>query len=136
MCLVKSEDKPRIAAEPILIYKVLKYHNDKYYSPFEDYEYRQGLNTPDMTAKYYNGSDEEITGGYLHAYVDGAIAIANRNSLHYAAYNQSLCDRYNQQAAIYKVVKMYIPEGTEYWLGTNEDIAAKELYWPEENDGQ
>ena len=135
MCLIKLEDKPRIADEPILVYKVLNYRNGKYYSPFEEYEYHQGLNSPDMTAKYYINV-EEITGGYLHAYIDVRMAIVNRNSLAHSDLSQRHCNGYRGDRCLYQVVKMYIPEGTEYWIGRDEDIAAKKLYWPEENNDQ
>lgn len=120
MCLIKIEETARVATTPIKVYKVLTADNC---SPFQNQQYHVGKNTP-YGHDIFSAAGETIDGGYLHAYLSLPKASANILAL------CTLADA----CTGFKVVEMYIPAGTEYWLGAGEEVAAECLYWPEDEN--
>ena len=129
MCLV-STGVSKISAGPITVYKVLTLSNRPpyYYDLCYDgtykegtYRYRHGSNLPRgyRTVSYsYNTTEvARVYGGFLHAYLKKEDAETLKETL--------INDRHRK----FKIVKMTIPKGTEYWVGLDNDICARELYW-------
>jgi hypothetical protein len=122
MCLIKLEKTARVATTPIKVYKILTRDNC---SPFQNQEYHVGKNMP-YGHDTCSSAGPTITRGYLHAYLTESQASGNI---------LVLCKTMSDACTGFKVVEMYIPAGTEYWLGENLEVAAECLYWPEdEND--
>jgi hypothetical protein len=138
MCLYAKNKKPEIAKEDIKVYKVMHVVKSKpsdgektaargFPPYFSSYIYREGLNKPRTESKpakettcspYYC-----VEEGYLHAFKDWFRA-ANRVT-------RLKCE--NLHSSYYDIVEMYIPAGTTYYVGDDDDIAASALYWPEED---
>ena len=117
MCLNKTHAEPRIAQDNIEVWKVL---TDKGLSPYQDYQYRQGMNKP-ADQKMIPVEQMLINGGYLHAYRN-----KERAEFNAARLNKII-------VSIEHVVhRMLIPKGTAYYEGDDGDICAECLYWPEE----
>ena len=137
MCLYTKNQKPEIAQEDIKVYKVMRVANTSddndetvtYGVPpyFSGYIYVKGLNKPRTESKpakettwspYYC-----VEEGYLHAFKDWFRAAKRVTALK--------CE--NPHSSYYDIVEMYIPAGTAYYVGGDDDIAASALYWPEED---
>ena len=116
MCLIKIEETAKIATAPIKVYKVLTADNC---SPFQNQQYHVGKNTP-KGHDILSGAGLTIDGGYLHAYLSLSKASENLSGWH------PVFSRFTRL----KIVEMYIPEGTEYWLGAGLEVAADCLEWP------
>lgn len=127
MCLLKQNNIPQKNSNSrVMVYKFLLEDNT---SPYRSQKYHPGLNVPD-TEETEPENPQFITDGYLHAYT-------TRSMAEYYAMNYQLRQLTSSGAIApvnVKVVEMYIPEDTEYWIGFNSDIAAKKLYWPEEEN--
>lgn len=119
MCLIKIEETARVATTPVKVYKVLSENNR---SPFQNQEYHVGKNIPDAGINIFSSRGLTIDGGYLHAYLSESQAVLNMGRLNNSIFRLGRV----------KVVEMYIPAGTEYWLGEGFEAAAKCLYWPED----
>lgn len=117
MCLVKLEQIPRTSSLPIKVYKVLL-SSDR--SPFQYQEYHHGINEPGSIQFELPKGNQNIEGGYLHAYATWDSAVRALNP--YA----------ERTTHGVKVTEMYIPPETEYWIGVADEIAAKRLDWPED----
>lgn len=121
MCLFKTHDEPKIAQDDIEVWKVL---TDKGLSPYLDYPYHPGMNKPlehsviPITQEEIN---EEINGGYLHAYRN-----KEKAEFHATMFNRIF------GVIGYVVQRMLIPKGTAYYEGNDEDICSEHLYWPAE----
>ena len=123
MCLIKTHDEPRIAQDDIEVWKVLTYEG---LSPYQDYPYHHGINKPaeHSVIPVIPPTQEEINGGYLHAY----------RSKVKAEFCASRCN-YILGCILtpeYVIQRMLIPKGTAYYEGNDGDICAECLYWPEE----
>ena len=118
MCLIKTHDEPRIAQNDIEVWKVLTYEG---LSPYQDYQYHLGINKPaeHSVIPVIPPTQEEINGGYLHAY----------RKKEMAELNAPKCNWYGIE---HVVQRMLIPKGTAYYEGDDGDICAECLYWPEE----
>lgn len=142
MCLYTKNQKPEIAQKDIKVYKVMRVVKSSegevpgideavtYGVPpyFSGYIYVKGLNKPRTESKpakettcspYYC-----VEEGYLHAFKDMFRAAKRVTCLKYE----------NPHIPYYGIVEMYIPAGTAYYVGDDDDIAASALYWPEEDD--
>lgn len=117
MCLIKIEDRARVATTPIKVYKILRPFN---HSPYQNQEYHVGKNTPDAGRNIFSSRGPTIDGGYLHAYLTESQAVRTLDMMFKNAFSR------------FKIVEMYIPIGTEYWLGEGQEVAATCLYWPED----
>jgi hypothetical protein len=104
MCLIKIEETTRVATAPLKVYKILTSDNR---SPFRYQEYHVGKNIPDSGKDIFRRRGRTIDGGYLHAYLTEPKASAN------LVWIQNSVAKFGRL----KVVEMYIPTGTEYWLG-------------------
>ena len=124
MCLIKIEETARVAAEPVKVYKILTLSNC---SPFQYQEYHIGKNVPHISKDISASRGRTIDGGYLHAYMTKYEAYSNVDIM---------CSTVDAYPGWFKVVEMYIPAGTEYWLGEGSEVAAECLYWPEETTDQ
>lgn len=123
MCLFKTHDEPRIAQNDIEVWKVL---TPKGLSPFQGYQYHPGMNKPAvLKVKPVPVTQQEISGGYLHAFrskekAEGYTKLQSYKNVQYYIYEE------------HAVQRMIIPKGTIYYEGANDDICAERLYWPEE----
>ena len=127
MCLLKKTTHHQRENKRVKVWKILL-EDDR--SPFRYQKYHRGMNVPD-TEETAQKDHRFITDGYLHAYVTREMA--ESYALHYEVrhWNPEIPRDYQVKT---KVVEMYIPENTIYWTGYDYDIAAKELYWPEEEN--
>ena len=118
MCLLKSESAARTSSLPVKVYKVLLSNNC---SPFQYQKYHHGINKPRIAIQppLFKEDDNVIEDGYLHAYTSWDTAA------------RVLHDYAQHTSHGVKITEMYIPPETEYWLGAADEIAAKELDWPE-----
>lgn len=119
MCLIKTEETARVATEPVKVYKILTVDNR---SPFRNYRYNVGENTA-YGRDIFSSAGRTIDSGYLHAYLSHSEAYSNLAILRGSLIGTLLL----------KVVEMYIPVGTEYWLGEGYEVAAERLVWPDTN---
>lgn len=122
MCLCVKDIQKQVATEPIKVYKLLDIHDMPPYYPSE--AYHVGINKPD-TQPYVAtvGNVEWIGPGYLHAYTDKERAMS-------AAKNIWWNEAYESDVVQYKIVEMYIPEGTAYyWKQDIGETAAEALEW-------
>ena len=124
MCLIKIEEAARVATEPIKVYKILTSSNC---GPFQYQEYHMGMNIPHINKDISASWGRTIAGGYLHAYMTEPKALETIYEL-----LGNAASRFTR----FKVVEMYIPVRTEYWLGEGYEVAAECLYWPGERIGQ
>ena len=117
MCLFKTHNEPKIAQNDIEVWKVLTPIG---LSPFQNHQYHPGMNKP-ACAKTVPVPVEQkyINGGYLHAYIS-----REKAEDHTVLLREIFED--------YMVQRMLIPKGSIYYEGTNDDICAERLYWPEE----
>lgn len=121
MCLLKTESRPKYATEPIKVYKILQM-DDR--SPFRYQYYHKGINTPiDIPDLLTDPDSSFVAGGYLHAYL-------NRGVAEYMS--ECLLKECWTGPVITKIVEMYIPKDTEYWLGEGDTVAAAKLEWPKD----
>ena len=120
MCLFKTHDEPRIAQDDIEVWKVL---TEEGLSPYQDYQYRQGMNKP-AEHSVIPLTQKEINDGYLHAYRSKAKALWCASRCSYILGCTVTPE--------YIIQRMLIPKGTVYYEGDDGDICAECLYWPEE----
>lgn len=123
MCLLKiaNEPTPKYATEPIKVYKILRPDN---LSPFRFQYYRKGINTPSNIPELCTSRELSfVAGGYLHAYLTRGAA---------EHMSECLLKDSGTGPVITKIVEMYIPKDTEYWLGEGDTVAAAKLEWPED----
>jgi hypothetical protein len=127
MCLCAKGIQKQVATEPLKVYKLLDVNNMPPYYPSE--AYHVGINKPD-TQPYAAGNGQWIGPGYLHAYTDKEHAMAAAKVLWWdAAYEADTADTVQ-----YKLVEMYIPEGTAYyWDHIIGETAAEALEWQPES---
>ena len=130
MCLRKKHDEPRIARDDIEVWKVL---TPKGLSPFQGYQYHPGMNKP-SGPKTVPAEQQEINGGYLHAFRDREKAEEYTKLQSY----QKVVNLYGGRPVVqcifeeYVVQRMLIPKGSVYYEGMDDDICSSALYWPEE----
>lgn len=110
MCLYAKgyRIKYEIAEEDIVVYKRLTKDN---YSPYVKFEYKS--NTVYKTEKRLTSPNRRDIYVGLHAYV-------SRSTARRECYFNSDAPFYNE-----KVVKMTIPAGTRFALGTNDEIVSE-----------
>ena len=122
MCLYIKGIKKQVATEPVKVYKLLDTCDMPPYYPVRAYQI--GINKPETQAYSVYDGKYWVGAGYLHAYTDKEHAMSAakdiwRSDVYYSGY-----------AVQYKLVEMYIPEGTVYYW--NQDIgetAAEALEW-------
>ena len=141
MCLFSRKQEPKIADKDIPVYKCLSISNLAPYVP--TYEYHKGMNyakrpTRDITMKFqWNDEDRTVMEDGKVAYVfdDGWL-----HSLRPIDTPQAMLDwmrtamRFTfsrNVAKEIKLVKMYIPKGTKYYEGLDEDYCSECLEWRE-----
>lgn len=131
MCLFTLQSKPRIAKSRIAVWKVI----DEYgYPPYMvDMKYEKGLNVAkgdkDITEKLYsNLYFYLICGGFLHAYTKKCIAMDALQTYFLPPMANSSPVQCGELRKC-KVVKMYIPVGTEYYKGFHGEICASQFEW-------
>ena len=122
MCLVTYMNHPLVADVDLMVYKVLTLDN---YSPYKDMKYKYGKNVAEGYGYTYpkictldGQATYEIEGGYLHAFLEWKDAIA---------LTYQLKRTYDKRC--FKVVEMYIPKGSKYWLGNYGDVCCDTLLW-------
>lgn len=118
MCLITADKEPLIAEEDILVYKWLSFNKR---APFTGYKYHWGKNVARPCEESWHNAvtvNEDgkfcINGGWLHAF------------------NPKTCGEIDFslfQKSGERIEKMYIPKGTEYYIGERNDICAKVLEW-------
>ena len=136
MCLYTKNQKPEIAQEDIKVYKVMRVAKSSegdeavtYGVPpyFPGYIYVKGLNKPRTESKPERETSAKkwycVEEGYLHAFKDWFRAAKRVTALKYE----------NPHSPYYDIVEMYIPAGTTYYVGDDDDIAASALYWPDKD---
>ena len=102
----------RLARKDIVVYKILVKCFDKYIAPYRaGFIYHKGLNYPKEPSKKILFEDTLIFGGWLHAYLNEDRA-------------RDVAEWSNDV-----VVKMVIPRGSKYILGTIDDVCASCLKW-------
>lgn len=125
MCLYIKGIKKQVATEPVKVYKLLDTNDLPPYYPRN--AYHVGINKP-RTQSYTptTATDNKywVGAGYLHAYTDKEHAMS-------AAKDIWLNEAYYSGYAVqYKLVEMYIPEGTAYYWNQNDgETAAEALEW-------
>jgi hypothetical protein len=131
MCLRKTHDEPKIAQNDIEVWKVLTPIG---LSPYRDYQYHPGMNKPACAKTIpVPAEQQEINGGYLHAYTSQEKAEKCKKIRTYVVVQHIGGD--TSVSAYFKdgvVQRMIIPKGTIYYEGDDNDICAERLYWPEE----
>jgi len=121
MCLYIRGIKKQVATEPVKVYKLLDIHDMPPYYPAEAYHI--GINKPGTRDSDIAPGEYWVGPGYLHAYTDKEHAMA-------AAKNIWWNEAYESDAVQYKIVEMYIPEGTAYyWEQDIGKTAAEALEW-------
>lgn len=110
MCFICTNKTWRIARKAIPVYKILRKNGEAPYRP--GFMYHKGYNKPYEQHAHctYNPGNEtyEFTWGILHCF-DTKFPFHDKSA---------------------KLIKMYIPEGTQYIADGKGEIIAKELYWP------
>lgn len=137
MCLRKTHDEPKIAQNDIEVWKVL---TPRGLSPFRGYQYHPGMNKPACAKTMpVPAEQQEINGGYLHAYTSRekaegyALLQSYKNVVNLCGGQHRLVTTIVQPAfEEYVVQRMLIPKGSIYYVGDDGDICAECLYWPEE----
>ena len=121
MCLIIKENTQKlVATEPVRVYKLVLLSNNP---PYNEYTYRIGLNTP--LTKPEKEPEDKVGEGYLHAYTDKYCALWAGRTLNRIGYPRN----------DFKVIEMYIPAGTTYYLNPIEHmIAAEALEWRPESE--
>ena len=125
MCLYSTTTEPLRSEKKIPVYKILTLDNEApFYSGFQ---YGRGMNVADKRKHlidkcFLNGELKTgVYGGFLHAYVSEPAAIAG------IGYLQACVLTSHRH---YKIVKMYVPENTNYYLDeSGNEICAEKLYW-------
>ena len=154
MCLISKDANPLIAEKEIEVFKVIDMEGfPPYYDTLDEnlkrYCYHPGSNKPEgekevemynldysallvppppETDKYFR-----VGGGFLHAYTDYKSAWRSAKiEENFCAFKGHIFDSEGKFRK-YRVVKMYVPVGAEYYVGSAEkDICATELIWKEE----
>ena len=102
--------KPLIAKKDIKVYKYLDFEDDVYISLFMGFKYEKGyhysanISRNIFKRRHLNVWTIECNRG-LHAYTN------------------------KMNKAYFEEIIMYIPKGSEYYLGTNGDIVSNNLIW-------
>lgn len=123
MCLFIRDIQKRVATEPVKVYKLLDIRDMPPYYPTDAYHI--GINKPETQA--YAANKNWVGAGYLHAYIDKEHAMAAAKNIWWGA-------AYELDAVQYKIVEMYIPEGTAYyWREDIGETAAEALEWKPES---
>lgn len=102
--------KPLIAKKDIKVYKYLVFEDDSYISPFQGFKYEKGY--------HYSANIGKSVFKRRHLNV---WTIECNRGLH--AYTHEMNKPY------FKQIIMYIPKGSEYYKGINEDIVSNNLIW-------
>ena len=122
MCLYIRDIKKQVATEPVKVYKLLDINDMPPYYPTD--AYHVGINKPETkpyTVK--QGGSCWVGPGYLHAYTDKERAISAAKGIWW-------CEMDKSKPTQYKLVEMYIPEGSAYyWDGNIRETAAEALEW-------
>lgn len=110
MCLISHRKEPFIAQKDLKVFKILSRYddNDTYKTPFMGVSVKLGeLMNGEGVNYYYQVVDNYlITAGYIHS--------------------KSICsDYYLSLGEVF--VEAYIPEGTKYYIGVDNDICSEVL---------
>ena len=127
MCLCVKDIQKQVATEPIKVYKLLDANDMPLYYPSE--AYHVGINKPETFTPTTAADNELWIGpGYLHAYTDKERAMSAAKNIWW---NEAV---YGSDSVQYKLIEMYIPEGTAYyWDQTIGETAAEALEWKPES---
>lgn len=109
MCLDNVNNEKQVASENIVVYKVALHNDSRFYAPFRDYfSYELGKVMTSRLTKV----DERVYAGF-HSFVryEDADKLAEWLEANHTHRN-------------YCVMKSYIPQGSEYYLGTFDDAAS------------
>ena len=123
MCLYIKDIQKQVATEPLKVYKVLDIDDMPPYYPRD--AYHVGINCP-VSEPYPETADKYWAGpGYLHAYTDKEWAMSAAKKISW----------YSETGTVkYKIVEMYIPEGTAYYWSVHfHEAAAEALEWRPES---
>lgn len=110
---------PLIAKEEIKVYKVLEQSETApytYYSPYQKFTYKQGYQYTENELTYFYDPFSKILEIHqgLHAYTTLNSANYTKNS--YLGNNRV-------------IIEMYIPKGSKYFLGRDNEIITNNLIW-------
>jgi len=106
--------KPLIAKKEIKVYKILDTENT---SPYFTFTYDKGYQYSSNFSKYIEenyGWKIKINKG-LHSFID-----------YKNAKERKYCFLYPES---FKIITMYIPKGSKYYLGDDGDIVSDNLIW-------
>ena len=135
MCLISKDASPLTAYEKIPVYKVIDergyppYYGKRFFSK-DIYRYHYGINYAEgkkqiTTMHTVAGGAYMIDGGFLHAFTDYHCATdlaSERN-----------CNSPNNPQ-YFRVVKMYVPIGAEYYVSEiDHEICSECLVWFEDD---
>ena len=133
MCLSTILKNPIKAKKEIEVYKVIDQDNT---SPFFDgYGYHYGYNRPSGIKQVDRDPDcpgrYEVYGGFLHAFTDESRAVEFATELNHSPLGSNPLGRVRN----FRVVKMYVPVGADYYVDHfSEEICAEKLLWREEKE--
>lgn len=108
------EYKPLIAKEDIKVYKVVNLENK---SPYFSFYYEKGYHYASNFSKNivnYSRWHIKINKG-LHSFIKYKKAKERKNNF--------------LSSDDFKIIIMYIPKGSEYYLGTGGDVVSNNLVW-------
>ena len=124
MCLYIRDIQKQVATEPIKVYKLLEIDNTPPFYPAD--AYHVGVNKPKTQTYTPTTATEDkywVGAGYLHAYTDKERAISAAKGIWFRETDKS-------RTIQFKIVEMYIPEGTAYYWDQNvRETAAEVLEW-------
>lgn len=125
MCLFKKHQFKRISIKDRKVYKVLIYDasNGTYKTPYEeeivDIKKIHKAKIKNYLRYLYNiYISDVVEGGFIHAYTDLNEA---KNTARYIKNN-----RFNVSV---KLFECNVPKNTSYFIGSNQDIAVKQLLY-------
>ena len=127
MCLWIKDIEKQVATEPVKVYKLLDMRDMPPYYPSDTYHI--GINRPDTQPYTYTAGEYWVGPGYLHAYTNKVQAMLAAKNISW------LYQTVTKSGTIqYKIVEMYILEGTAYYWNDNiGETAAEALEWRPES---
>lgn len=123
MCLYIRDIQKQVATKPLKVYKLLSIDDTPPFYPM--YAYHTGINRPESQPYMASMDKYWIGAGYLHVYTDKEWAMSAAKSITWGP---------EKGTVKYKIVEMYIPQGTAYyWSYPFHEAAAEALEWRPES---